>query len=738
MSDLPEVTRAPIMPKGLQWTPCDLLPMEDIATIEKWPSHVKDTLSEWIFYSDNEHVYSIAVDLPRTKKDPERRRICHMHILVKKDFLHDGDTQATPDRPIWLFRSFLQSRNTAVRAESFQNVEDAIETFEGEVAMRQQTYIRKATKEAYPPLSWKDTARDFLETPEYAEFSQYAVSPALPPAYRDEYVLYQDDPANDATIESTRCTCINVEKNANKFYLMQILRAKSQDDPSVAPFLLLKVYGRIGETGKPIVETYDDLNMARFILRAHFLSKTRVPWSRRHEVLTPIQDDTYSFLEDNFEAIRQKHQIAYDASHAGTKAADKPDAKRSAITKDVLPARVAQLIATIFDLGSMQDALEDMGIDVEKFPVGSLTPATITQAVQLLGQLETVFERKDRGFYEKSEALKEQQAVPVIRTKDIERGGDGAEDAPGNNSLSLDERAEAAFQDAKWAILNKFYRLIPHSVPRHKKIKDQLDVVDMAALHKKSELLDELQYMVTVADITKDSGRMTDPYRKYYDDLQCSLLPMDTSDPMFDIIVRLTKEGHASTHQHLQFTLDNIYNVYREEDHVRWEKNCPAAAKENTVLLWHGSRVTNYAGILKKGLLIAPPEAPVSGYMFGKGIYFADLWSKSVQYCRCYRKGEKAIMLLCDVALGQPRELLHSDYHAGNLPDGTHSTHGVGATVPDWDPETAHTVPNTNVKIPLGPQIQNPGDTGSLRYNEFIVYDLAQVRIRYAVEFTMQ
>jgi hypothetical protein len=35
----------------------------------------------------------------------------------------------------------------------------------------------------------------------------------------------------------------------------------------------------------------------------------------------------------------------------------------------------------------------------------------------------------------------------------------------------------------------------------------------------------------------------------------------------------------------------------------------------NKMLLWHGSRMTNYGGILSQGLRIAPPEAPVSGYM---------------------------------------------------------------------------------------------------------------------------
>jgi hypothetical protein len=41
-------------------------------------------------------------------------------------------------------------------------------------------------------------------------------------------------------------------------------------------------------------------------------------------------------------------------------------------------------------------------------------------------------------------------------------------------------------------------------------------------------------------------------------------------------------------------------------------------AQENRMLLWHGSRLTNWVGILSQGLRIAPPEAPVTGYMFGK------------------------------------------------------------------------------------------------------------------------
>lgn len=67
------------------------------------------------------------------------------------------------------------------------------------------------------------------------------------------------------------------------------------------------------------------------------------------------------------------------------------------------------------------------------------------------------------------------------------------------------------------------------------------------------------------------------------------------------------------------------------------------------MLLWHGSRIANFVGILSQGLRIAPPEAPVSGYLFGKGIYLADMIDKSAHYCRSYGS-DTALCLLVEVA----------------------------------------------------------------------------------------
>jgi len=118
------------------------------------------------------------------------------------------------------------------------------------------------------------------------------------------------------------------------------------------------------------------------------------------------------------------------------------------------------------------------------------------------------------------------------------------------------------------------------------------------------------------------------------------------------------------------------------------------------MLLWHGSRLTNFVGILSQGLRIAPPEAPVTGYMFGKGVYFADMSSKSANYCFTSRDNDTGILLLCEVALGNMNEKYHADYYASNLPAGKHSTKGLGRTVPN--PANAVSI-SDGVVIPMGP-----------------------------------
>ena len=102
--------------------------------------------------------------------------------------------------------------------------------------------------------------------------------------------------------------------------------------------------------------------------------------------------------------------------------------------------------------------------------------------------------------------------------------------------------------------------------------------------------------------------------------------------------------------------------------------------------------------------------------------------SKSANYCFNSRQNPTGILLLCEVALGSERELLHSDYNANKLPTGKHSTKGMGANVPN----PAQSKMLGDVKVPMGVQAKSD-ISSSLLYNEYIVYDVAQIRMRYAL-----
>merc|ERR1712141_121192 len=142
---------------------------------------------------------------------------------------------------------------------------------------------------------------------------------------------------------------------------------------------------------------------------------------------------------------------------------------------------------------------------------------------------------------------------------------------------------------------------------------------------------------------------------------------------------KYVKQTHASTHNLYKLEIVQIFKVSRQGESKRFK---PFKKLPNRTLLWHGSRTTNFAGILSQGLRIAPPEAPVTGYMFGKGVYFADMVSKSANYCQTTRTNNTGLLLLCDVALGAMYERHKADY-IEKLPKGKHSCKGVGKTTPD-------------------------------------------------------
>jgi len=173
--------------------------------------------------------------------------------------------------------------------------------------------------------------------------------------------------------------------------------------------------------------------------------------------------------------------------------------------------------------------------------------------------------------------------------------------------------------------------------------------------------------------------------------------------------------------------IEHVFKIKRDGEAQRYK---PFKKLHNRMLLWHGSRVSNFAGILSQGLRIAPPEAPVTGYMFGKGVYFADMVSKSANYCYTSSTNPSGLLLLSEVALGDMYECKQAEA-VTKLPKGKHSTKGLGRTVPD---PKENVVREDGLVIPCGKGVASGINDTSLLYNEYIVYDTAQVNVQYLLK----
>nr|XP_015195173.1 PREDICTED: poly [ADP-ribose] polymerase 2 [Lepisosteus oculatus] len=245
-------------------------------------------------------------------------------------------------------------------------------------------------------------------------------------------------------------------------------------------------------------------------------------------------------------------------------------------------------------------------------------------------------------------------------------------------------------------------------------------------LKEKIALLEALSdIQIAVKMVQSSASGDEHPLDRQYHTLCCELEPMEPSSQEYQLLERYLQSTHASTHSDYTMTVLDIFTVNR-----KGEEEAFCSHLHNRTLLWHGSRLSNWVGILNKGLRVAPPEAPVTGYMFGKGIYFADMSSKSANYCFANQKNSTGLLLLSEVALGDCNELLHADYNADKLPPGKHSTKGLGQTAPD--PRNA--VALDGVGVPLGPAVRTgvANEQGyTLLYNEFVVYDPNQVRMRF-------
>ncbi|GER29708.1 poly [ADP-ribose] polymerase [Striga asiatica] len=267
---------------------------------------------------------------------------------------------------------------------------------------------------------------------------------------------------------------------------------------------------------------------------------------------------------------------------------------------------------------------------------------------------------------------------------------------------------------------NRFFTVIPSIHPHV--IKDEDD------FKAKVKMLEALQDIEIASKLVGFDGHSSESIDDKYEKLQCHISPLSHDDEDFKLIDKYLQSTHAPTHTEWALELEEVFSLNREGE---IDKYAPYRAKlKNKMLLWHGSRLTNFVGILSQGLRIAPPEAPATGYMFGKGIYFADLVSKSAQYCYTDKKSPVGLMLLSEVALGEVYELTKAQY-MDKPPRGKHSTKGLGKKVPL---ESDYATWKDDVIVPCGKPVASKVKASELMYNEYIVYNTAQVKMQFLLK----
>lgn len=157
---------------------------------------------------------------------------------------------------------------------------------------------------------------------------------------------------------------------------------------------------------------------------------------------------------------------------------------------------------------------------------------------------------------------------------------------------------------------NDFYTRIPHDFG----MKKPPTISTMKEVREKVKLLELLDDIEVAVKALAQHSDTQNPIDRHYEQLDCQVKPLDKSSPMFKLIVDYVNKTHAPTHNDYKLKVLDVFEAERKCEKERFVDH------GNRMLLWHGSRVTNWAGILSQGLRIAPEEAPVTGYMVRFGI----------------------------------------------------------------------------------------------------------------------
>lgn len=471
----------------------------------------------------------------------------------------------------------------------------------------------------------------------------------------------------------------------NVFYRLQLVQDEIQ-----GLFIVFTNWGRIGETGKfqntPFHVAADAISEFKKIFRA----KTGNHWDDRGAFVK--QSKKYNLVQ------RVDTHTTVDKSVTASFTELAKDVAFPAFTDaESFPPSVVRLLGAITDIHNLELAATEGCNFNDSLPLAK--EEELQAAVEKLVAIRGIIEERDEV------------------NKEITQAGGNMTDESTAKLSELSDKYNALTETIS-EISSRYYEVMPCNEDAFGASIKAFDTV--ASVNTEITRLRLLMDIMTSYKMLLGAKRlqsMVHPLEYCYNAMQVQLKPMAPDAPETELLKKYFFNGLRS-HAKTSYRVANAFHVNRQGEKARFaefQDTHPTFKAQHSQLLWHGTRRTNLMGILSQGLRIAPPEAPHHGYMYGKGLYFADVTAKSVDYCGLpYRlktttvdKSGKSVeternvfyMLLCEVSTGQATEAAGPTLYE-TIPEGLESVRALSKFVPD--PEGSVVSPESGAKLHLG------------------------------------
>ncbi|XP_038075117.1 poly [ADP-ribose] polymerase tankyrase-like [Patiria miniata] len=460
-------------------------------------------------------------------------------------------------------------------------------------------------------------------------------------------------------------------RGMNNFYKMQIIHQTGKDI-----ILLFTRWGRIGEEGQYQRTPFSTKEEASKEFRKIFRAKTRTDWAD----------------VKNFQKVDKKYQLVPSDPWRATRKEALKEFKFDLESKvpSKLPKVLQKAIKELIKPNVIAKALSDSGIDTAIMNMGNHLPReSLLKAKEVLVKIREVLEQVDED----------------------------------KKASTRDMLKYQANMDKVWDLSSEYYQLIPCVNFTYDRIPPLTELRTLEQNAKKLEILLDLATTNLILLGAQYRVKETNPLDYISSCLGCQIQIMDENDQETQLILQYI-DNTTDKDKH---SVCAIFRLAREGE----DKELRSLKLDNHRLLWHGSKCSNVISILKRGLLITPPEAAVTGYRYGRGIYTSDAFAKSIDYSiESFGRKNANFVFLCEVALGK-MAVDHSDPDSV-VKDGFDSLQAQNYT--------KILLPSRNIYLPSGVTIPlaRLQDSSSYRryfdYTEYVVHRESQVCLRYLVQ----